>query len=61
MPLYVLEGHYKDPKFGKQMVLEEGIIKDGINYYIRYFETPSQYLNYLDYIEAMINSFEIQK
>ncbi len=31
MPVYVLEGHYKDPEFGKQMVLEKGMIKDGIN------------------------------
>jgi hypothetical protein len=43
------------------MVLEEVIIKDGINYYIRYFASPSQYLNYLDDVESMIQSFEIQK
>ncbi|MGH9979987.1 MAG: hypothetical protein ACRD6U_00360 [Nitrososphaeraceae archaeon] len=42
------------------MVLEEVIIKDGINYYIRYFASPSQYLNYLDDVEIMIQSFEIQ-
>lgn len=43
------------------MILEEGIIKDGINYYIRYFASPSQYLKYLDDVETMIQSFEIQK
>ena len=61
MPAYVLEGDYKDPEFGKQMVLEEGMIKDNINYYIRYFASPSQYQNYLDDVETMIQSFEIQK
>jgi hypothetical protein len=61
MPAYVLEGDYKDPEFGKQMVLEKGMIKDNINYYIRYFASPSQYQNYLDDVESMIQSFEIQK
>ena len=61
MPAYVLEGYYKDPEFGKQMVLEKGMIKDNINYYIRYFASPSQYQNYLDDVEIMIDSFEIQK
>jgi len=61
MPAYVLEGHYKDPEFGKQMILEQGMIKDNINYYIRYFASPSQYLNYLDDVEIMIDSFKIQK
>ena len=42
------------------MVLEKGMIKDNINYYIRYFASPSQYLKYLDDIEFMIQSFEIQ-
>ena len=48
MPAYVLKGEYKDPEFGKQMILEQGMIKDNINYYIRYFASPSQYQNYLD-------------
>ncbi len=60
MPAYVLEGDYKDPEFGKQMILEQGMIKDNINYYIRYFASPSQYQNYLDEVESMIQSFEIQ-
>ena len=61
MPAYVLEGEYKDPEFGKQMILEKGMIKDNINYYIRYFASPSQYQNYLDEVESMIQSFKIQK
>ena len=60
-PAYVLEGEYKDPEFGKQMILEQGMIKDNINYYIRYFASPSQYQNYLDDVETMIQSFKIQK
>ena len=59
-PAYVLEGHYKDPEFGKQMILEKGMIKNNINYSIRYYASPSQYLNYLDDVEFMIQSFEIQ-
>jgi len=61
MPAYILEGYYKDPEFGKQMILEQGMIKDNINYYIRYFASPSQYQNYLDEVESMIQSFKIQK
>ena len=57
---YMIEGHYKDPEFGKQMLLEQGTIKGNINYYIQYFATPSQYLNYLDDVTTMIDSFEIQ-
>jgi len=29
--------------------------------YIRYFASPSQYQNYLDDVESMIQSFQIQK
>ena len=60
IPAYILEGHYRDPEFGKQMVLEIGMLKDNINYFIQYFASPSQYLTYLDDVETMIHSFVIQ-
>ena len=42
-------------------MLEIGTLKDGINYFIQYLARTSQYQNYLDDVESMIQSFEIQK
>jgi len=42
------------------MILEIGMIKDNISYFIQYLASPSQYQNYLDDVETMIESFEIQ-
>ena len=61
IPAYILKGNYRDIDSRNQTVLEIGMIKDNINYLIRYIATPSQYLNYLDNVETMIDSFEIQK
>ena len=59
-PAYIMIGQYEDPDFGKQMVFEIGTLKDGIEYYIQYFASPSQYKHYLPIIDNMVKSFEIQ-
>jgi len=58
-PAYILEIQYRD-SLGKRMILEIGMIKENISYFIQYLASPSQYQNYLDDVETMIESFEIQ-
>ena len=59
MPAYLIEGQYQSSEFGEQNMLEIGTLKDGINYFIQYLARTSQYQNYLDDVESMIQSFEI--
>ena len=40
MPAYILKGNYRDIDSGNQTVGEIGMIKDNINYLIRYIGTP---------------------
>jgi hypothetical protein len=60
LPAYMLEGEYQDSQFGKQMVLETGILKDGIHYYMSYIGSPSQYKYYLPIVQTMLKSFEME-
>ena len=56
----MLEGEYQDSEFGKQMVLETGILKDGIHYYTSYIGSPSQYKYYLPIVQTMFKSFKME-
>ena len=60
LPAYMLEGEYQEPEFGKQMVLETGILKDDINYFISYIASPSQYKHYIPIVQTMLKSFELE-
>jgi len=55
-PAYILEIQYRD-SLGKRMILEIGMIKDNIIYFIQYLASPSQYQNYFDDVETMVESF----
>ena len=59
-PAYMLEAEYQDSEFGKQMILETGILKDQINYFITYMASPSQYKHYIPIVQTMLKSFELE-
>ena len=61
LPAYMLEAEYQDSEFGKQMILETGILKDQINYLITYMASPSQYKQYIPIVQSMLKSFEMEK
>ncbi len=60
MPAYMLEGQYQDPEYGKQMILETGILKDDINYFITLLASPSLNKHYIPIVQTMLKSFEIE-
>jgi hypothetical protein len=58
-PAYSLVGSFIDPELGHQKLIELGIIKNGLAYYIQYFASPSKYTEYFPMLENMIDSFEL--
>jgi hypothetical protein len=60
-PAYSLVGNFIDPELGYRNVMELGMIKDELAYYIQYFASPSKYAKYLPMLENMIDSFQLTR